>query len=390
VHLSSLKSFGFRNLTNQTVLPSAAANFILGKNGQGKTNLIEAIHFLSSGRSFRTSNNCELICWGQDSASVFGTIVPGTAQEAIEASTEIGVVITPGGKEAYLNGKKINAFSEFMGRFRAITFTPTDLALIKGGPQIRRKFIDRHLSDFDSSSFKAILNYHRALKHKSQLLKLGVADNSQLDTWDLILSENAFAIESGRLKFLQVLQAGADRFLSAFSKTDGPLRISLESELMEKGILSAGDILKSLLKKRSKEIKYQTCLIGPHRDDVVITLNGRDARAFASQGQSRSVALALKLAVIETLEREKGEAPVILLDDVDAELDLERTKALFSLVITQGRQVFVTGTPSTLDVLQEHGNLTIMEVKDGLICQASKLTPTAPSERSNQLDTHSN
>ncbi len=367
MYLERVRLFNFRNLENQTVEPCRGLNFFVGKNGQGKSNLLEAISVLSQGKSFRTSDHKELIKWGENQGSVFATVV-STALTGSSLGYELGLVIANGAREAWLNGEKLELFNDFIGKLVTVTFAPGDISLVKGPPQLRRKFLDRHLADYDPSIIKYFFTYQKALKHKAQLLKNGVNDKHQLDTWDQVLAESGCRIEQARISFIEKLAQKSGNVLSKLASVDGNLALNLESDLLkENQLLSAESIFASITKNRGREIATASCLTGPHRDDLAISLEGHDSRAFASQGQSRSIALSLKLAVIDLLESDRGEIPVVLLDDVESELDSDRSKALFEMVLKDNRQVFVTGTDTANIPKSGVCETMVFEISKGVI-----------------------
>lgn len=341
MHLSSLKLYQFRNLENQSVRFNRALNLIAGRNGQGKTNLVEAIHLLSHGQSFRTSDPSDLVAWNNSEASIFSEIISEAG--SLQHSYELGLAIRQGKREAFLNGNRLGSMAQFLGRCVCVTFTPTDLSLVKGGPQFRRRFIDRHIIDCRPLLAAHFLNYHRALRHKAKLLKDPQVDARELDVWDELMANETLQIVSARREFISRLTVRAAMTLASFGPTDGPLALELKSCLDETPTTVA-PILEKLRDIRGREIKQRACLFGPHREDVLISLGGNEARPFASQGQARSVVLALKLALVGLIEEERAEAPILVLDDFDSELDAARKQRLFEEIFLGDKQVFVTGT----------------------------------------------
>ncbi|MBN8547684.1 MAG: DNA replication/repair protein RecF [Deltaproteobacteria bacterium] len=347
MHIESLKLYHFRNLKDQTVHFNAGANFIVGKNGQGKTNLVEAINLLSIGRSFRTTGLDELIRWKEKSCSVFATVNTSSGR------IDLGVAIEGESRKAYLDGEQVEFVGAFLGKLLCISFSPTDIALVKGSPQERRKFLDKHMVDLEPQLMTALVDYHKALRNKNALLKAGVSDARALDTWNELLAAAALKIHLGRAQFLADLQDRAAKIYAKFSADDGAVTLGLKSSAFasETPVTIEG-LLERYAQVRDREIHFRASAIGPHRDEVQIDLAGNPARAFASQGQSRSIVLSLKLAVLELLEQRRNERPVILLDDVESELDAARRAALVALIYERECQTFITGTE------QHQGNLS--------------------------------
>lgn len=361
--IQSLRLYQFRSLHDQSIQFSPYANFLHGQNGQGKTNVVEAMALLATGRSFRTTHLNELVRWGKDSASVFAKIL-GNQNEF-----EIGVSIQDEKKSAYLNGDKVEFLSAFLGKVLAVTFSPTDLILVRGAPQERRRFLDKHLVDFRPNLMSAMLEFHRALKNKNAILRSGRADIRQLEVWDGIIAQRSLEIYGARQEFLLQLQERAEQFAEILGASDGGIGLRLKSNI---GIeshesLCVERIIEKITAAREREIGQGISVIGSHRDDVIIELGGKAAKAFASQGQARTIILALKLAVIELVEEQRGEAPILLLDDVESELDSFRREKLIELIFAKPRQVFMTGTAAPLELLQRQRGYQCLEINAGKV-----------------------
>lgn len=366
--IRSIRTYQFRNLSDQTVNFSPNANFLYGDNGQGKTNFVEAVGLLSSGRSFRTNHLKELIRWQCGEASVFAELVSN------EHALEVGVSISEEGKAAYINGNRVEYLSAFLGKLLAVTFSPTDLSLVRGAPQERRRFMDKHLVDFRPGLVNPILEYHRAIKNKNAILKSGSADWKQIDSWDELIAERAIVIFGARQEFLRQIEDKASGFYREFSRSDGELRLRLKSNLGADDYedLKPEALLKKLREGREREVAQGAALIGPHRDDMLVELGGKPVRAFASQGQARSVVLALKLSVIELIEEKRQESPLVLLDDVESELDAGRRQKLIDLVFAKQRQVFMTGTAAPIDLKTPGGDSLCLRIDSGRIAGSDR------------------
>lgn len=333
--------------------------YITGKNGNGKTNLVEALYLLSGSRSFRTNSQSELVQWGKKESSVFGTVVRQTG------TTELGVALTPGQRTAFKNGEQLGSVAELVGECSVVAFSPADLSLVKGAPAGRRKFLDRHMVDLQPSFLPVLMAYQRALESKSALLKGQGVCTDQLEPWNMLLVEYGGKIVDKRANFIKELKESANSFHKQFAQTDGSLELSLESDFLDEGEaeVSRERVFAELLSVASREIALRSCVFGPHRDDLGITLAGIDSRPFASQGQTRSIVLALKLGVIELLEGRLKESPIVVLDDVDSELDRERSKRLFAALAKRDRQVFITGTGTPPPELIQTGTQRVQQVE---------------------------
>jgi len=270
-------------------------------------------------------------------------------------------------KELYVNGDKVNSLSSYIGKLLCVGFSPGDLALVQGSPQERRRFLDRHMTELNPSYMDVLMEYHRALKNKLKVLKSTGITPRELQPWNEILAEKMVTIIARRHRFLQQLSEISNRYHGLYSLNDGELSLQLRSSVCSAAELpDANTLFEKLSHISEKEILLKSSLAGTHRDEVVIRIGGHDARAYASQGQARSIVLSLKLAVIELLEKQYDESPVIVLDDVDSELDERRSGAFFDLILSQGRQVFITGTDLRHTILPGSDS-SIWRIEDGSI-----------------------
>ncbi len=360
MHLSTITTYQWRNITSGKITLAPGVNVIRGKNGQGKTNFLEAIHVLSLTKSFRTSESDELVAWGKDEWSVFGEIVERYG------SFQLGVSQSHEGKKLYLQGQPIKAAQEYLGRFLTVTFSPASLELIQGAPSVRRKFLDRYLADITPSILNPLFTYQKALQNKNRLLKEGKGTPQDIDPWNELLARQGAEIIRGRENFVHNLSQQVQEIHRTFGAGDGVLELSVKSSLGEAG-KNYETFLNHLTKNREREVGYRGALYGPHRDDLIMTLNGRDVRTHASQGQTRSIVLSLLLGVLTLLEKEREDSPVVLLDDVNSELDEKRSDQFFSYLNNSKRQIIITGTDVSVGHLTERSGFTMFEVVSGAI-----------------------
>lgn len=367
MHISSLRTYHFRNLSDQVVEFAPGINFISGRNGHGKTNLLEAISLLSHTKSFRTSDSADLVKAGERAASVFGHVQRDNGDEI-----DLGIAIEDGAKSAYLGPDKCRTLPEFIGKLACITFTPDDLDLVKAGPAGRRKFLDRHIVDLNPQIIEHLVTLSRAFKHKSALLRDEHLDMStlaeKLEAWNTIIATAALEVETARRALVQGLSERVAHLYGMFGATGEALELALESELPAD--LSIESVHSYLNANMQREIAQRRNIAGPQRDDLAISLAGRDARTFASQGQARSIVLVLKLAVLDLLSSKLGEQPVLLLDDVDSELDHGRLNILYGMILNRpGCQVIATGTePSPF--VRERSDVRLIQVQGGVVAGA--------------------
>jgi DNA replication and repair protein RecF len=360
--ISTLKTYKFRNLADQTIDLGSGPVYISGLNGNGKTNVVEAIYLLSGSRSFRTNSSSELLKWGEKECSIFGTVSTSQGTE------ELGLVFTPGERKAVSNGKDLESMTDLIGRLRVIAFSPADLSLVKGSPAGRRRFLDRHMVDLNPPFIKVLMSYQRALASKSAVLKQPGCTYAHLKPWNELLAYSCGKIVENRVKFLELLYDKSSSFHKLYAPTDGELKLTLESDFFQDGrVLSEEEILARFENAAPREMAMRSATIGAQRDDVSVTLGGVDARAYASQGQTRSVVLSMKLGVIEMIESATGESPVVILDDVDSELDKTRSERLFSALLNKPRQIVVTGTEGPSPQLIHSPDLRMLTVSQGVV-----------------------
>lgn len=329
----------FRNLLPDELLPHEGMNVIYGQNAQGKTNLLEAIWLFTGGRSFRGSRDAELIAFGQEQARL--------ELDFFSEEREQNAVLTIRGKKraATINGVETGGVMELVGKVRAVIFSPEHLSLVKEGPALRRSFLDGAICQWKPVYTKLLFQYNRILQQRNALLKDIPRHAELLDTldiWDEKLAQKGGALLRERTRYVQELTEPAARVYGGISQGREAFSLRYRSLYSGEGEAPAyaEAFREALGAARRDDLSAGFTTVGPHRDDLDIFVDGRDARAFASQGQQRSCVLALKLAEAELLEQLAGEPPVVLLDDVMSELDAGRQDYL--LYQLGGRQVFMT------------------------------------------------
>lgn len=331
----------YRNIADCTVEPCGGVNVIYGDNAQGKTNLIEALWLFCGGHSFRTAKDSEVIRWDRDFARL-GLRFFGQEREQT-------AVLTIGGKrrQVLINGVEKKSSSALIEKFCAVVFSPEHLNLIKRGPGERRRFIDSALCREKLQNAVILSKYNRMLIQRNALLKDVLRRPELEDTleiWDEQLTRYGAMLTRRRLDYVQILSKRAARFHKGISGG----REKLEIRYVSTADAESGDSERGLEQKleerfrqnRKNDVKLGATLSGPHRDDIEILINGKNAKSFASQGQQRSAVLSLKLAEAAVLKERMGEEPVILLDDVLSELDNGRQDFLLNEL--KGCQVFIT------------------------------------------------
>ncbi len=350
---------GFRNLTEQEINFSTEVNLLIGNNAQGKTSLLEALYFLANCKSFRTSRNKDLIAWDAPGAFLKVVLQDRLTQQEIEIN------LTGSSRKILVNEKKITSLVDYLGVLRVICFAPENLSLVKGSPALRREFLDRHMVDVNPRFLNYLVKYNKALKNKNSLLKNRGANRVNIEAWNQILAELAEDIILQRIKFIHKIDLEAQAIHNEYGAKDGLLTLNYQSECAELPDFCKATIFQYLNDNFEKEVILKKSLLGPHLDDLEIKLNNQPARSFASQGQTRSIALSLKFAVVKMIEEEHQETPIILLDDLDSELDRERLALLYDFLLSKKRQIFISGTSLPESISQLGKNFTHFEISEG-------------------------
>lgn len=347
----------FRNAECETVTFDDGINVLHGENAQGKTNLLEAIYYVSLGKSFRGSKDAEIIRFGEDYASVS---LDFNAQGRDQNVTMRFSGNTRQKKTVTHNGVKITKLSELVGEFRAVLFSPDHLQMIKDGPSLRRNYLDVAISQLRPMYLHSLQKYNKILLNRNKLIKNAEEDratfDSTVDFWSAQLAHEAALIARARAEYVQksgdiiadfyrrMCQSGEidetpELIYAGSAKQDGELYF--DTEVTEK------NFLRLLTDFHEREIAAGSTLYGIHKDDIIINLNGKNTRLYSSQGQQRSLALAMKLAEGEICKMDCGEYPVFLFDDVFSELDSIRRKNLLREIAD--RQVIITSCESDMD-----------------------------------------
>lgn len=345
MHIKELNLTNYRNYKNLRIEFDDKVNVIIGENAQGKTNLMEAIYLLAFTKSHRTSKEKELIRWDEDYAKIEGRV------EKRIHSIPLEIVISGKGKKAKLNHLEQRRLSDYIGNLNVVMFAPEDLTLVKGPPNIRRRFIDMELGQIQPRYIYHLGQFQKVLKQRNHLLKQMQRDRSinrmmlQVLTDQLI--EHASTILERRFAFLELLRKWAKPIHHGISHEVEELEIEYQSTIEVLEGASKEKIESSFQEKFhqsiEKEIERGTTLYGPHRDDILFYVNGKNVQTYGSQGQQRTTALSIKLAEIDLIYSEVGEYPILLLDDVLSELDDYRQSHLLNTI--QGKvQTFVSTT----------------------------------------------
>ena len=318
----------FRNYEREEFTFSDGLNVLFGKNAQGKTNCAEAVFYLCTGTSLRIKRDKQLIRIGAESAKIVAEVENRYGKVTVEAD------IYENKREIRVNGTKIARNADLMGHVNSVFFSPGELRLIQDGPEERRRFMDMSISQRSPAYYTALLRYKKILDQRNVLLK-NQDISLILDTlpvWDEQLCQYAAVIVKKRREFLEKLSPFAREF-HAFL-TDQKEELFLRPDRKYEG--EEDEIAKTLMKRLEnnyeRDLRLGFTSVGPHRDDLDVTIGGVDAKAYASQGQTRTAALSLKLAEVQIFKEISGEYPILVLDDVMSELDLPRRKKLLKRI----------------------------------------------------------
>ena len=341
--LKKLELNNFRNYTNSTVNFNDGLNFVVGSNAQGKTNLLESLYILSVGKSPKNSKDKQIIKFGEEKSRIWVDF------ETLAGSKTIQMILDKSNKKIIqINKLNILKLTELVGTLSVVYFSPDELKLIKEVPEDRRTFLDVSISQFDRAYLYSLLKYNRILKMRNQILKSfdsAESKKEQLKLFTPQLIDSAVQIIKKRLKFIEILQNYAKTIHQNLTLNEN-LEI-LYSYIPKENLTIKEDLTKEFDKIIDKEIELGFTCLGPHRDDLIFKINNLDCKYFASQGQQRTVALTVKMSLMEVIKQEIGEYPILLLDDVLSELDNDRQERMLNLVSKYQTLISCTSIPET-------------------------------------------
>jgi DNA replication and repair protein RecF len=370
MQLAEIEATNFRNLSGKIVW-GPQLNIIYGNNGQGKTSWLEAIHILARTKSFRTQRIQEAIRFGEELASVRGRVF-------VTTDLERGLQVTLHGnsKTILVNGKR-ETLARYLSQLQVFSFTASDLDVVRGMPEARRRFLDRGISSIKPSYLQTIADYSRVLKQKNKLLQQANENEFRLERlsdlvapWNDQLIQLAVIIHQQRGEYVDGLNATLERQL--FDRRS--LSTRYVSSLDAKGDL---DNYEAVLRERialrlPAELAVGHSLVGPHRDDLEIVLDGHEIRVYGSSGQQRSALLLLDLAAISLYNLASNDQPVFVIDDVDAELDERRIRRLLEYLENRTQTFITTSKRTHVEAFFSRAN--VYEIEDGRVCRRSAET----------------
>lgn len=361
--LETLEAEGFRNLKGKLHL-SDGLNILVGENGQGKTNWLEAIHVLATTRSFKTAKLSEAINFDRDEAYVSGDV-----EASADLVRKLQAALRGNTKSFYVNGKR-EAIQRYLGQLHAVIFNADELAVVRGTPEARRRFLDTAITAIHPPYVQVVADYNRVVKQKNALFQRArdaempfeqLTDH--IEPWNEQLAVLAARVHRSRARIVERLNEVLEKRLFGREVTT----IRYASSLEEHGDVNEyEELIKERLKIRVQaEAASGYSLIGPHRDDLEILFDGRDIRKFGSAGQQRSALLLLQLANISVFHAQRGEYPLFLLDDIDAELDYTRIGQLLEFLDGKTQCVVTTSKESFVESFGKDG--CVFTVSQGAI-----------------------
>jgi DNA replication and repair protein RecF len=368
--LTRLSVQSFRNLEPATFEFGSGFNIFCGDNAQGKTNILESIYLLGTLKSFRMAKNQDLICWERQFSLIKGLV------SAHGSDREVALLLERGTKKVRVDQKTVVRVADFFGILTTVLFAPEELTMVRGAPESRRRYLDRAIFAGDMMYLTRHHEYMRILKQRNSLLKSG--DIRALEPWNEQLAAAGAQIVTRRVSYLKRFDAILKSTYREISGTDDEAGIAyrpVHSQCTDVLGDNVACMTAALVKLQDQELMQRTTLAGPHRDDILFTLNGKNLRSASSQGQQRCFVLGLKMAEIELLRSCHDLQPVLLLDDMASELDSKRTANLLAFIAARNMQVFITTTGmDNFDMFMESGDSRLFHVKRGTVCREHSFT----------------
>jgi DNA replication and repair protein RecF len=368
--LKRLALQNYRNIEKIDLQLDSNVNIFVGPNAQGKTNILEAIYVLALTKSHRTNQDKELIRWNETQTFLHGEV------DKKYGVNQLYLVISQQGKKAKINGLEQKKLSQFIGSLNVVLFAPEDLEIVKGAPGTRRRFLDMEIGQVYPRYLHDIMQYQKILVQRNNYLKQLMQQKNlnveMLEVWNEQLVSFGVKIIKKRQSFIKKLQIWAERVHSGITKEREQMSIQYlpsfdlhgsedETVLFEQFMVKLKDV-------KVQEIRRGVTLVGPHRDDMLFFINGKEVQQYGSQGQQRTTALSLKLAELELIHEEVGEYPILLLDDVLSELDQYRQTQLIE-TFQNKVQTFITTTGTESVNLSKISDAAIFQVRNGCIQQ---------------------
>ena len=358
LHVASLQIRSFRNLAAVDMEPGERFNVVSGDNGQGKTNLLEALYVVATSKSFRTSKPGELVGFGAELASVRATL----SDDGESRVQSVG--LKPGARLVRIDDKRPPSLAAYAVRAPIVVFHPGEMSLSMGSSGERRRLLDRTALYLAPQSIADLDAYTRALRERQRALETRGPSATDLAEWETLVVRHGLVVMAHRARAAELVAAKA---MEAFARIAAP-ELVLAAAYAPSAPNDEEAFREALESRRAADMRRGSAGVGPHRDDLALLIDGHPVRGVASQGQHRAVTLALKSAEIEVVGQARGVRPILLLDDVSSELDRARTAALFSFLREQRGQVFLTTTrPELIDTGEDGTARRDFVVKNGVL-----------------------
>ncbi|MCX7920175.1 MAG: DNA replication/repair protein RecF [bacterium] len=343
MYLTRLVLHNYRNFHTLSLSFDKPMNIFYGGNAQGKTNLLESIFFAATARSYRTTEDVNLIRWEEPYTYVKAEFIRRNQPHTVE------IGLAKGEKQLKLDGKVLPRRAELIGNLVVVLFTPDDLYLVKGEPALRRRFIDLAIAQINNHYLFALQQYHRVVKQRNfafRQVKFEKAHRDTVTVWNKQLIQYGSEIILTRKETLLKMNERTQMNYQRISGSSQTLTLYYETSFSEEEMLDFETLSRAYHQKldelSSKEFELGVTLLGPHRDDILIFIDGHDLKSFGSQGEQRSAVIAMKLAEIEYIQNQLGESPIVALDDFISELDERRVEYISAVLLQQQCQTFIT------------------------------------------------
>lgn len=364
--IKSLSLFQFRNYDNLLIEFNPGLNIIVGDNAQGKTNLLEAVYFMSTLRSFRTQSDKDLINFNQDYFKIQCEVESELSQKNCQ------VVVLKTGKSIKVNHNMIKKSSEYIGLINCVSFSPQDLNFFSDSPKVRRKFLDIECTKLSKEYLFYLNNYFSGLKQRNALLKQPAVDEDVLMILTKQLIDDMWMIESHRHEIVQFLNQRAELIFRELTHSEKKLEFQLQSDIVSENETEFKQkMMEKMMTNKTRDLYFKITHAGCHRDDLMTRMDGVEINSIASQGQKRLVLISMKLALIEYITYKLKETPILLLDDVFSELD-QTHQHLFLKHCPQQIQTIIS-TTSVENLHQLNRPMTLFEIKQGQLLQRSTI-----------------
>ena len=368
MHITRIQVVNFRNIREAEITPGGGVNLLVGRNAQGKTSFLEAVNFLAETKSPRTSSHADLVSFDAETSNLSAKAVAGGRRLELSVAFDRN-----SGRKLKLNGVEPAGISEYIGNLITVYFCPADMELVSGPPGGRRRALDVLLAETDKKYLYGLRAYYKILKQKNALLaeiRAGRSGGEGLDEWDIQLAGSGAEIIRSRHAAVESLSPefkSVNLEISGGRETAGAEYATVPG--VAPGKMGEGEIKDALIgemrRKRPLELHLGISLAGPHRDDAVLTLDGREAKKYASFGQQKMMSLSLKTAFARYIKSKTGETPVMLLDDLFSEFDEARLGDLMKMLAGEKGQMFI----AALDEKQSSPAEKIFSVEGGKIIE---------------------